>query len=446
MADFKRLIVDALSIMRTAVLSDPSPEAKKTSRFVAAAYSKVIKAVEALPAVRSYDDVKDIPGIGKEIKAKIKEILETKALKAAERALAARPIALLDELQKIHDVGPAKANALVAAGVTSIDDLRTKVAADPKLLTKSQAVGLKYFEDIQKRIPRAELVEHERILKAAIDPSFKATIVGSYRRGATDSGDIDLLLMLSADTPKADQIAKFHAAAAKLRSDGYLVETLSEGDAKLMGISKVNSSSPGRRLDMFLTPQDEFPFALLYATGSAQFNVAMRTYALSKGYSLNQKGLTPTKPGVPAPPPMTTEEEIFEFLGLHYIPPGGRLDKRDIAPKDKGGMRRRTQKAGAWRGYRLKTVRRSHVPEKKFDAVFVHESGREKIQPFGQKGYSDYTKHKNPTRKQRYLKRHAGMGEDWTDPTTAGALSKWILWNKPTFKASLADYRRRFKV
>jgi hypothetical protein len=55
---------------------------------------------------------------------------------------------------------------------------------------------------------------------------------------------------------------------------------------------------------------------------------------------------------------------------------------------------------------------------------------------------SDYTKHKDVTRRARYLKRHSGMGEDWKDPTTAGALSRWILWNKPTFKASVADYKR----
>lgn len=59
---------------------------------------------------------------------------------------------------------------------------------------------------------------------------------------------------------------------------------------------------------------------------------------------------------------------------------------------------------------------------------------------------SDFTKHKNPTRKNRYLQRHRGMHEDWNDPTTAGALSRWILWNKPSFKASVADYKRRFKV
>lgn len=59
---------------------------------------------------------------------------------------------------------------------------------------------------------------------------------------------------------------------------------------------------------------------------------------------------------------------------------------------------------------------------------------------------SDFTKHKDVTRRQRYLTRHRGMNEDWNDPTTAGALSRWILWNKPTFNASLADYKRRFKV
>jgi hypothetical protein len=94
----------------------------------------------------------------------------------------------------------------------------------------------------------------------------------------------------------------------------------------------------------------------------------------------------------------------------------------------------------------LKTIRKSHKAEKKWDAVFVKPDGREIVQPFGQKGYSDFTKHKDVTRRGRYLSRHRGMGENWNDPTSAGALSRWILWNKPSFKASLADYKRRFKM
>jgi hypothetical protein len=94
---------------------------------------------------------------------------------------------------------------------------------------------------------------------------------------------------------------------------------------------------------------------------------------------------------------------------------------------------------------RLKTIKKSHRPEKKFDAVFLRD-GREKTISFGAAGMSDYTKHKNVTRRARYLKRHSGMGENWSQPDTAGALSRWILWNKPTFAASLADFRRRFKL
>ena len=94
---------------------------------------------------------------------------------------------------------------------------------------------------------------------------------------------------------------------------------------------------------------------------------------------------------------------------------------------------------------RLVAVRKSHVTAKKYDAVF-EKNGRRKVVPFGQKGYSDYTKHKDPERKQRYLKRHSGMGEHWNQPDTPGALSKWVLWNKPTFKESLADFKKRFKL
>jgi hypothetical protein len=95
---------------------------------------------------------------------------------------------------------------------------------------------------------------------------------------------------------------------------------------------------------------------------------------------------------------------------------------------------------------RLKTIRRSHKKEKKWDAVFVKPNGKEKTVPFGARGMSDYTKHKDKTRKQRYLKRHSGMGEHWNKPDTPGALSKWVLWNKPSFRASVADFKKRFDL
>jgi hypothetical protein len=94
---------------------------------------------------------------------------------------------------------------------------------------------------------------------------------------------------------------------------------------------------------------------------------------------------------------------------------------------------------------RLKTLRRSRNPEKKWDAVF-EKDGKEKVVAFGAKGYSDFTKHKNVTRKARYIKRHSGMGEHWNKPDTPGALSRWILWNKPSLKGSLRNFKKRFSL
>jgi len=104
------------------------------------------------------------------------------------------------------------------------------------------------------------------------------------------------------------------------------------------------------------------------------------------------------------------------------------------------GGKRKTRKL------KLKSIKPSHKKEKKWDATFIYADGHQKVVPFGAKGMSDYTKHRDPTRKQRYLKRHSGMGESWQKPDTPGALAKWVLWNKKTLRASIADYKRRFKL
>ena len=96
------------------------------------------------------------------------------------------------------------------------------------------------------------------------------------------------------------------------------------------------------------------------------------------------------------------------------------------------------------------TISRSSNSQKKLMAVFEDSEGKKiKTTHFGQRGASDYTKHGDKERMQRYLERHGGgtttsTKEDWKDPTTAGALSRWILWNKPSLSASFSDYKSRF--
>ena len=89
-------------------------------------------------------------------------------------------------------------------------------------------------------------------------------------------------------------------------------------------------------------------------------------------------------------------------------------------------------------------IKKSTNSEKKLMAVF-EKNGRQKIVHFGANGMSDYTKHKDPQRKARYIQRHS-KNENWNDPTTPGALSRWILWNKPSLKDSIISYKKRFHL
>lgn len=95
---------------------------------------------------------------------------------------------------------------------------------------------------------------------------------------------------------------------------------------------------------------------------------------------------------------------------------------------------------------KLKSIRPSHKKEKKWDATFTYPDGHEKVVPFGARGMSDFTKHRDTQRRARYLKRHSGMGEHWNKPDTPGALSRWVLWNKKTLRASVRDFKKRFKL
>jgi hypothetical protein len=99
------------------------------------------------------------------------------------------------------------------------------------------------------------------------------------------------------------------------------------------------------------------------------------------------------------------------------------------------GRSRKDSKKGP---LRLSKLSRSPIKGKKYRAQFSDGTHTD----FGATGYSDFTKHKDPKRMQRYLSRHKKR-ENWGNLKSAGALSRYILWNKPSLSASVADYKRR---
>jgi hypothetical protein len=95
--------------------------------------------------------------------------------------------------------------------------------------------------------------------------------------------------------------------------------------------------------------------------------------------------------------------------------------------------------------YRV-VIKPSTITTKKKTAIFYNKTG-DKIKTihFGAKGYSDYTIHKDPYRKLRYIQRHK-TNENWKDPMTAGTLSRYILWGEPTLRESIKKYKSKFKL
>ena len=91
-------------------------------------------------------------------------------------------------------------------------------------------------------------------------------------------------------------------------------------------------------------------------------------------------------------------------------------------------------------------IKKSTNPEKKYMAIFYDDSKKKvKTTHFGAAGMSDYTKHKDPERKKRYLARHKAR-ENWDNYMSAGSLSRYILWGEPTFRASVNKYKERFNL
>jgi DNA polymerase/3'-5' exonuclease PolX len=263
-------------------------------------------------------NLKKIKGIGQGTIDRIKEIIDTGTLQEYEKLKDKK--SPLEEFLKIHGVGKQHAKKLFGEGFKTVDDLR-KCENIKDYLNDTQLKGLYYYDDMLVRIPYEEIQKHEVYLKDIlykIDPKAELTIAGSYRRKNKDSGDIDLLL-------KASNKGIYDKFIDTLVKEDYLTCQLARGNKKYMGMGKIDISPCHRRIDIMYTKPVEYPFAILYFTGSGDFNVRMREDALKQGYTMNEYSIKHTENKQKVDKIFLEEKEIFDFLGYEYLNPENRI-------------------------------------------------------------------------------------------------------------------------
>lgn len=288
----------------------------KGEGYKASAYDKVINNIELSDIqIKTVDDLKKIKGVGKSILEKLEELLTTGKIAYIDDVINKDDAYILSkELAKIYGIGPANIKKLLE-NIKTFDDLY--LPENIKLLNDKQQIGLKYYKDLELRIPRDEAKRHYNIIKKQLN-NVEFEMVGSYRRGNKDIGDIDILI-------KNNDNLQFKKVIDKLTDEGYIVEKLSSGKNKFMGIVRLSQELPARRIDILVAEESYYYFALLYFTGSYNFNIYMRKIALEKGLSLSEYGFKDniTKKLLEIPE-IKSEEDIFKYLKLDYVKPNKR--------------------------------------------------------------------------------------------------------------------------
>lgn len=302
------------------------------------AFEKVARVLEMLELdiTQIGPDVKKleaIEGIGKGSATRIAEFLQTGRIHEHDELLREIP-PTLRSLLKIPGMGP-KTIALLwkELGVRTLEDLRQALASGK--VAQLHGMGPKKVETIQKNLefvetagkrvrigqalPMAQwFVEQLRLVPGVKEVAYG----GSLRRGRETIGDIDLLV--GADAADAAAISD---AFVKLAPVG---EVLAKGPTKT-SIRTRRESGESMQVDLRIVPPAVYGAALLYFTGSKEHNIALRERAIGQGLKLSEYGLTRGDKLLAG----KTEEEVYQALGLAWIPPELRENAGEIALAEK---------------------------------------------------------------------------------------------------------------
>uniref|UniRef100_A0A8C8LTJ5 DNA polymerase n=1 Tax=Oncorhynchus tshawytscha TaxID=74940 RepID=A0A8C8LTJ5_ONCTS len=298
------------------------------------AYRKAASVISKYPQkIKNGEEAKKLDGVGKEIAKKIDEFLQTGTLKKLEKIRNDDTSSSINFLTRVTGIGYVFCMVyyINTVGLLDLKKIEHK-------LNHHQQIGLKYFEEFEKRIPRTEMTKMETLILQElelVDTEYIGTICGSYRRGAESSGDIDILLTHPNYTSVDEKQPKLlHAVVEHFESIGFITDTLSKGDTKYMGVCQLQQKDEDeeeylhRRIDIRLIPKDQYYCGVLYFTGSDIFNKNMRTHALEKGFTLNEYTIRPVGvTGMAGEPLMVdSEKDIFDYIQWKYREPKERSE------------------------------------------------------------------------------------------------------------------------
>jgi DNA polymerase (family 10) len=311
-------------------------EIKGESVYKIIAYRKAADNLENLPrdvkVIWQEGKLQDIPGVGKAIAEKIDELLTTSELTFLNKLKSEVPETLADVLQ-IPDLGPKKVKLFwEQLGITTVEQLEEaakagKLAELPGMGEKSQAKVLAGIEALSRRktgrtrlgdaLPFAEeQLEFLRSLPGVV----AAEAAGSLRRRRATVGDLDILAAAEDSEPVMEAFA---SQPSVTRIEG-------RGSTKT-SVEYTN----GLRAQLWVHPPEKFGTALQYATGSKEHNVHLREAALSQSYSLSEHALT-KEDGEEIL--CATEEQVYQTLGLPFVPPELREDRGEIQAAKNGNL------------------------------------------------------------------------------------------------------------
>ena len=318
-------------------------ELKGENPFKSRAYTGAARALEEmaepLDKVIAEERLNEVKGIGDSIQKKILELINTGKLAYYEELKAATPPGLVLMLE-IPGLGPKKIKAIHdELKIETIEQLE-QACKDGKV-AKLKGFGEKTQANICDGINRRRSYSSKHLISDALPIAermldalrshpavIRCSSAGSLRRHREIIGDVDLLASSKERGPVLDFFTK----------QPGILNVIAKGDTKASVLLE-----GGIQSDLRVVSDAEFPFALMYFTGSKEHNIVMRQRAIERGLRLNEYGLFRSKVETRDPnllEPCQTEHEVFEKLGLHFVPPEMREDMGEFALAEKAPVSR----------------------------------------------------------------------------------------------------------